>query len=427
MSRASGTKASIVVDATALLGPIQTDFYHAFAQGGEEANDMIAPIAAETRALSPRIIRIDHIFDHFDVVSGSSKNLSYSFDKLDQIVNTILSTGATPLLVLSFMPSVIARDGSIINPPNNWNDWAAVVKRTVEHYSGKSEKNISNVYYEVWNEPDLDQFGKWSLSGEKNYLTLYAYAVKGAEAAMNVNNFFIGGPCTTGLYKNWILGLAKTGHRIDFFSWHSYLVNPKQFTIDQKNLAALLMPYPAYSLAQFLITEFGFTGAKNTKYGTMYGAAHTAAVIRQLISGGPQYLFTFELIDGPNQEDGTGWGLFTHPSNGKRSKPRYGIYSFLDAMKGTRVHLTGEGTWVTGFASKSGNTLRIFLVNFDADGNHSEQVPLTVRGLQDGVYRYQEKFLSGRTTQAEEKVTNSMLSKQVFMQAQSIAILEITK
>ena len=147
VSRASGTKASIVVDATALLGPIQTDFYHAFAQGGEEANDMIAPIAAETRALSPRIIRIDHIFDHFDVVSGSSKNLSYSFDKLDQIVNTILSTGATPLLVLSFMPSVIARDGSIINPPNNWNDWAAVVKRTVEHYSGKSEKNISNVYY----------------------------------------------------------------------------------------------------------------------------------------------------------------------------------------------------------------------------------------------------------------------------------------
>jgi len=142
-TRASGTKANIVVDANVPMESISTKFYHAFAQGGEEANDMIAPINAETKALTPKIIRIDHIYDHFDVVSGSSGNLSYNFDKLDQIVNTIISTGAKPLLALSFMPSVIAKDGSIINIPNNWDDWAAVVKRTVEHYSGKAGKNLS--------------------------------------------------------------------------------------------------------------------------------------------------------------------------------------------------------------------------------------------------------------------------------------------
>ena len=108
-TKASGTKANIVVDASVPMESISTNFYHAFAQGGEEANDMIAPIAAETKALSPEIIRIDHIYDHFDVVSGSSGNLSYNFDKLDQIVNTIVSVGAKPLLALSFMPSVIAK------------------------------------------------------------------------------------------------------------------------------------------------------------------------------------------------------------------------------------------------------------------------------------------------------------------------------
>lgn len=426
-TKASGTKANIIVDASVPLESISTNFYHAFAQGGEEANDMIAPVINETKALSPEIIRIDHIYDHFDVVSGSSGNLSYNFDKLDQIVNTIVSTGAKPLLALSFMPSVIAKDGSIINQPNNWDDWAAVVKRTVEHYSGKGEKNISGVYYEVWNEPDLDQFGKWKLSGEKNYITLYKYAAQGATAATNVNGFYIGGPATTGLYKNWIIGLASSGARIDFFSWHTYLSDPKRYMTDQHNLVQWLLPYPGLSLNPTLITEFGFTGAKNKLYGTMFGAAHTAAVIRQLISGGPTYLFSFELIDGPNQEDGSGWGLFTHTTNGKKAKPRYSIYSFIDKMKGTRVQLTGEGTWVTGFASTKDTILKIFLVNFVASGSHSEQVPVTVKNLPNGTYNYKEQFLFGRSVQTDETVSNGTLTKEVFMQSQSMAILEITK
>jgi len=427
ITRATGTKANIVVDSSVTLEPISTDFYHAFAQGGEEANDMIAPISSEIKALSPRIIRIDHIYDHFDVVSGSSGNLSYNFDKLDQIVNTIMSTGAKPLLSLSFMPSVIAKDGSIINEPNNWDDWAAVVKRTVEHYSGKGEKNISGVYYEVWNEPDLDQFGKWKMSGEKNYVTLYRYAALGADQAANVNTFYIGGPSTTGLYKNWIMALVNSGARIDFFSWHTYLSDPKRYMNDQHNLVKWLLPYPGLSLKPTLITEFGFTGAKNKLYGTTFGAAHTAAVIRQLISGGPQYLFSFELIDGPSQEDGTGWGLFTHPTNGKKAKPRYSIYSFIDAMKGDRLQLTGEGTWVTGFASTKDTILRIFLVNFVANGSHSEQVPVTIKNLPNGTYSYKEQFLFGRLVQTDETVSDGTLTKEIFMQDQSMAVLELSK
>jgi hypothetical protein len=426
-TKATGTKANIVVDTNTSLESISTDFYHAFAQGGEEATDMIAPIASETKALSPKLIRLDHIYDYYNVVSKDGGDLLYNFDKLDQAVNTILATGAKPLLALSFMPAPIAKDGSIINVPNDWNEWAAVVKRTVEHYSGKGEKNISGVYYEVWNEPDLDQFGKWSLSGEKNYITLYRYAAQGAASAANVNTFFIGGPATTGLYKNWIIALAKSGARIDFFSWHTYLSDPKRYMTDQHNLVDWLLPYPGLSLKPTLITEFGFTGAKNKMYGTMFGAAHTAAVIRQLISGGPTYLFSFELIDGPNQEDGSGWGLFTHPTNGKKVKPRYSIYAFMDSMKGNRLQLTGEGSWVTAFATKRDNVIRIFLVNFDSSGSHSETVPITITGLPNGTYTYKEQFLLGRSVQTDATVTNGTLIKEVFMTAQSMAILELTQ
>jgi len=59
------------------------------------------------------------------------------------------------------MPGVIAKDGNIINPPNDWNEWTLVVQKTIEHYSGKNDRNMNGVYYEVWNEPDLAQFGGW--------------------------------------------------------------------------------------------------------------------------------------------------------------------------------------------------------------------------------------------------------------------------
>ncbi len=427
ISRATGTKASIVIDTSTKLESINTDFFHAFAQGGEEASDMIAPVASEVRALSPKIIRIDHIYDHFDVVTKQNGALSYDFSKLDAMVNTILSLGAKPLLTLSFMPASIAKDGVIINPPNDWNEWSTVVKRTVEHYSGKNEKNLTNLYYEVWNEPDLDQFGKWQLGGEKNYVTLYRYAATGASNAQNVNAFMIGGPATTGLYKNWILALVNSGSRVDFFSWHSYLADPKRFTTDQKNLVTWLLPYPKHATKPTLITEFAFTGSKSSLYGTNYASAHAAAVIRQLISGGPSYLFSFELVDGPNQTDGTGWGLLTHPSSGKKPKPRYYLYPFIDNIRGTRLQLSGEGTWVTGVASVRDNIYRLLLVNFDAGGSHSEQVPVAFTGLSNGSYAYKERLLTGRSSETTENVVKNVLTKSVYMPAQSVALIELHK
>ena len=60
---------------------------------------------------------------------------------------------------------------------------------------------------------------------------------------------------------------------------------------------------------------------KSKGYGGTFGSAHAAAVIRQLISGGPTYLFSFQLKDGPLQSDGTGWGLITNDDNGlKKSR-----------------------------------------------------------------------------------------------------------
>lgn len=427
ISRATGKSATIVVDTQAVLEPIKTDWYHAFAQGGEESTDMLAPVVDDIRSLRPKVIRIDHLYDHYDVVGRNGSDLTFTWNKLDAAVDTITSTGARPMLALSYMPQAIARDGNVTNPPNTWDEWALVVQKTIEHFSGKGEKNIGGIYYEVWNEPDLGQFGGWKLSGDKNYLTLYRYAAIGAKNAENVNYFYLGGPATTGLYKSWVLALVTSGNRLNFLSWHSYLSNPKKFDDDQRNIISWLLPYPNYTLIPKLITEFGFTGNKSKLYGSPYAAAHTAAVIRQLISSGPAYLFSFQLKDGPGQADGSGWGLIGHESNGKGKKPRYSIYSFLDRMAGSRLGLAGEGTWVTGFASIKDKTIRLLLVNFDQNGNHGETVPVSITNLEPGQYTYSENFLFGKDIKLKETVSDAPLTKKVYLPAQSVVIIELVK
>lgn len=424
ITRALGTPAAIVVDAKATLETIDTTFYHAFAQGGEESTDMLSPIASQVRSLRPRLIRVDHLYDHYDVVRRGEGGLAFDWSRLDPMIDTILATGAKPVLALSYMPNVIAKDGNVVNAPNDWNEWSQVVQMTIEHFSGKGGKNISGVYYEVWNEPDLAQFGKWTVS---NYLTLYRYAAIGAKNASNTNRFSLGGPATTGLYKNWILSLIQSGNRVDFLSWHSYLTNPTQFATDQRNLISWLLPYPNHTLIPKLITEFGFTGNKSKGYGTTFAAAHTAAVIRQLISGRPQYIFSFQLKDGPGQADGSGWGLITHEDNGLKLKPRYSVFNFLDAMAGTRLALSGEGTWVTSFASTKDGAIRIALINFDSGGSHSENVPVTITNLDPGTYVWRERFLFGRNVTFTQNPTDGAISRQVYLPAQSIAIIELTK
>ena len=427
ITRATGTTANIVVDTKAILEPINTDFYHAFAQGGEESKDMLAPVVADIRALNPKVIRLDHLYDLYNVVGRNGSGLTFDWTRLDAAVNSILATGAKPVLALSYMPSVIAKDGNIVNPPNDWNEWARVIQKTIEHYSGRSEKNISGIYYEVWNEPDLAQFGGWKQYGDKNYLTLYHWASVGANNAQNVSTFYLGGPATAGLYKEWITALVGSGNRVNFLSWHTYQADPKAYDTDQRNIISWLLPYPNYTLIPLLITEFGFTGDKSSLYGTQYAAAHTAAVIRQLITGGPAYLFSFQPVDGPNQQDGSGWGLITNPDNGMKKKPRYYVYNFIDAIAGNRLSLSGEGTWVTGFASINNGVTRTLLVNFDRNGSHVENVPVTWQSLDPGSYTLRMRYLFGTDTKTTEVASASALTKQIPMTAQNVVILELSK
>jgi len=200
--QATGQPANITVDTAAILGPLPQPWL-ALAQGGEEKEPMLTPVIAETKQLKPKYIRLDHVFDAYNLVGGGKNNgMTYDFSQLDKTVDDILATGALPFFSLSYMPPTIAKDGQVTSLPENWSDWSAIVRTFIEHYSAKNNRNLADVYYEVWNEPDL--FGNWktrdcrllepNCDPEKDYLTLYLHSALGAQQAKNTNPFYLGGP-----------------------------------------------------------------------------------------------------------------------------------------------------------------------------------------------------------------------------------------
>lgn len=428
LSRATGEPANIQIDTQAVIGTMPRPWRN-LAQGGESFDWRLEPLAPQIRSLHPDYIRIDHIYDFFEIVKGSSGNLSYDWSKLDLILNEILAVGAKPFISLSYMPSAISA-GDIVSPPANYYDWQVVVQKTIEHISGT--KGISDVYYEVWNEPDL--FGGWKYYGDRSYLKLYGAAARGAANARNVQRFKIGGPGITALYKNWFEALSKyviANHlRFDFFSWHRYNLKVDQYKKDMTEVQAWLQQFtPLDGQIELLITEWGHDSNNHSGYDNSYSGAHTVAGAIEMV-GIVQKAFVFEIQDGKDpagQASWGRWGLFTHRDAGARAKPRYHALRMLDKIGDQRIQLQGKGSWVKGLAAKNDqNGIELVLANFDEFGKHSEVVPVTFSNLQPGAYTLTREFLSGQKNSETVATTAAVLMVQVPMPVNSVSFVTLT-
>ena len=411
LSEATGRKAEIVVDAQKKLGNMPRPWNN-FGQGGETNEGMLNPVISQMKDLSPSYIRIDHIYDFYEVVNKDSGVLQFNFGKLDEEVGAILKMGAKPFLALSYMPPALAP--GVTDKPNNWGEWQQLVRATIEHYSGIGAMNIDGVYYEVWNEPDL--FGGFRVWGEKNYLDMYRVSAQAAQQATNVNKFKIGGPATTGLYNNWIEGLFKMvvneNLRLDFVSWHRYSFDPDSFKKDVEMVNSLMVKYPKLALKERIISEWGPDPENHTSYDNQVGAAHTVVSVREMI-GGINKAIMFEIKDGLDPENKVFWGRFgmiTHESKGLNLKPRYKAFKWLNELGETRLSMSGEGSWVRGIAAKNGEAVQVNLVNYDKFSQHREAVPVVIKNLVPGRYRVVEEDFEGKITQKEVNITKGTWS-----------------
>lgn len=425
--QAAGEEANLVIDTRAILGPLPRPWRN-LAQGGEDHDWRMGSLVSSVKAIKPRYIRIDHIYDFYDIVKGSPGNLSFDFSKFDGVIDDILATGAKPYVALSYMPPAIT-GGDILSVPNNWGDWQLTVQKTIEHLSGT--RKISDVYYEVWNEPDL--FGKWHYSGAKNYLTLYTYAARGAQAARVSQPFKIGGPAITALYKNWFDALAKhvlaNNLRLDFFSWHRYTTDIDQYKKDMTNAKEWLANYPQLEpTLQLHITEWGPDSEVNPVYDGANSAAHTVAGSIEMINI-VENAFSFEIQDGKDpagKEYWGRWGLFTHNDFGAKPKPRYRALRLLDRIGTERLQIMGKGSWVKAVAAKNDkDQTEVVIANYDARGGHSENVPVTFQNVNPGEFTVTKEYLSGNKQTEKIATTAAVVQTHVAMPANSVVFLTL--
>lgn len=431
ISLASPQKANLVIDTQSSTGRLDKT-WSAYAQGGEEPPPMLHAVAPKLKELSPRYIRIDHIYDYYQVVKNAGNRFDYDFSELDKTVDDIITTGALPFFSLSYMPTVFTATGSVIDSPRNWDDWHTLVKKTIEHYSGINQKNLRNVYYEVWNEPELPQFGSWKIGGDKDYRLLYYHAATAANEATDTNDFYLGGPAVGSYYSNWINELTsyvtQNNLRMDFYSWHRYHKNPVIFRQDLDNTRKILSKYPRVANIPMIITEWGIDSENSAASNSKMAAAFSVASV---IKFHPlaNLSFAFEIKDGPPPGGGK-WGLFQHEKDSSplSAKPRFQAFRVLNLLSGEELGVNGEGTYISALASKSDQSINIVISNYDPKAQWSEKVPVTFTGLQPASWTLNYSYpLENTAGKYEIVTTDGSLSKSFLMPANSLLYLELTK
>lgn len=430
LTGAAYKSAAIVVQADQSQGNLK-ELWKGVAQGYEKMDGVdlrLEQAVPYLKKAGVKYIRIDHVFDGYEVVSRREGKLFYDWTKLDLIVGDILAAGAAPFFSLSYMPSAISQ-GDILDLPKDWGEWGQVVAALVGHYSRDYRGGIANVVYEVWNEPDL--FGGWKMYGNKSYAQLYTVASNAAAGVRGAKPFKIGGPATTGFYSAWVDGFYKRLDetvRIDFFSWHRYSANVADFVKDVESARKLIAPQITRP-QDLYITEWGVNPERSSSYDGIWAAAHFLAVNRALVGSAVDMVMPFEVIDGGHgdKQYHGGWGMFTSPKYGAPiPKPRWKAYELLSRMSGERLALAGEGDFVTALAARDNSqVIRILVVNYDVNGKHQELVPLTVAGLGDTSYNVTEEYLTGRRVKNDILPDGGMIRREITLSPSDAVLITL--
>lgn len=427
--RAQSIPANLFIDTRSSVGTLDRN-WAAFSQGGEEPPPMLAAAVTKMRELSPKYIRLDHLYDSYDIVKSVNNKYIYDFTKLDETVEDIIASGALPYFSLSYMPGVFTNSGSVIDAPADWNSWKEVVGATIQHYSGKNEENLVNIYYEVWNEPELPQFGEWKLSPQKDYRQLYFYAAKGAEQTQNVNNYYLGGPSVGSYYPAWITDflsfIEQNNLRLDFYSWHRYTKKPTEYESDSRKIREKLSAFPAHANIPLILSEWGIESANDPINSSDTAAAFTVSAI-SAFHNDVNLALAFEVKDGPPPTGGK-WGIITHEKDSQplSPKPRYKAFAALNNISGPQLKISGEGTFVRALAAKSDSAVNVILSNYDIENRNTENVPVTFSGLTPASYTLKYNYpLSGNSGSYEIITTTGQLEKQFIMLPNTIVELEL--
>lgn len=163
---------------------------------------------------------------------GTAGAPRHDFSRLDEVLDTVLSTGLRPVLELGFTPRALAdpphheiTPAGLANPPRDLTRWADLVTALVAHLRWRhGDAELADGWVlEVWNEPNLGCF--WT-GDQDDYLRLYDATVAAVRQAHPT--LPVAGPATAavGWLDAFVAHAAATGTPLDLLTPHAYGIPP---------------------------------------------------------------------------------------------------------------------------------------------------------------------------------------------------------
>jgi xylan 1,4-beta-xylosidase len=364
----------IVIDAQTPASPFPHVWEEAFGSGRailtlreSYRNDLVAV----KQATDFHYVRFHAIFhDEVGVYNEDEHgNPVYNFSYVDEIYDGLLARGVRPFVEISFMPRKLAFNPDAlhpfwykqnVSPPKSLDRWDALVTEFARHLVARyGIEEVSQWYFEVWNEPNIDFWN--GIPRERSYFALYehtAHALKAVSTRLRV-----GGPATAA--AAWVtsfLQYAAAHHvPVDFVSTHAYaddtvedlLGTNEDIPMDdrvcravakvRKEIQRSTMP----SLPLFL-TEWNVPGMKESRDTSFVGAA-LANTVRECDGLADMLAFwTFSDVfeeSGPIQRPFE--GMFGLRAKGGINKPSFYAFGLLHRLGDRRLANAAPNILVT--------------------------------------------------------------------------------
>ena len=188
------TAESIVIDASGKAHPFPHYWEHMFGSGRAvlSLRDSYRQDLRDVKKITDvRYVRFHAILhDEMGVYDEDAQGQPiYNFSYVDQAYDGLLASGVRPFVELSFMPKKLAASQILhafwykpnVAPPKDYAKWDALITELAKHLIARyGIDEVSQWYFEVWNEPNLDFWG--GDPKQPTYFELYDHTARALKA-----------------------------------------------------------------------------------------------------------------------------------------------------------------------------------------------------------------------------------------------------
>ena len=318
------------------------------------------------------------------MVTGASNGaLQLSFFNADQVIDFLLDLGMDPWIELSFMPEALASGSETtfayranVTPPRDYGQWALLIERLARHWLDRyGVEEVGKWHFEVWNEPNRDQF--WP-AGKDAYFRLYRYTVEALKEVAPAAR--VGGPASSeGAWLEQFRAFCQQHDLpLDFVSTHGYPNDP--LANSSKPVAQQLSEVPRHIMCQkaqtarqaagecpLYFTEWNSSSSLgNSLHDQSYAAAFAVRTIMNvhgLVDGYSFWTFSdlFEEQTFNAAAFHGGFGLMTVHGI---PKPVYRAFQILHDLGNCQLAVSGEHDTVEAWAVRDREQLTILITNY---------------------------------------------------------------